>query len=360
MRTIAEMTELKPDDVQVPEEQEGAIYGYGPWPLLTLRCVVGGVMMGVANLVPGVSGGTMLLASGVYPRFVQSVAELSRFKFRKQSLFVLGIIALCAGLSILLLAGAVKTATVEYRWAMYSLFIGLTLGGVPVVWGLVRPADGRVLAGAVPAFVLMAVLAGLNSGEASPASGFGVMFVAGVIGAAAMILPGVSGGYLLVLMGAYLPVLDAISALKEALLAGTPMAAAGVFVDVILPVGLGVLVGVLAVSNLIERLLKKYEKATLGALLGFLCGSVLGLAPFREFYRPAVGDVVNGIRMTAERLAEFPSHKWPTRAFEPTTLQIGGAVGIAILGFLLTALLAKYSNREPSELAINHPEERAR
>jgi putative membrane protein len=349
------MTEPKHDEVLAPEEAEGAIYGYGPWPLLTLRCVVGGIMMGIANLVPGISGGTMLLASGIYPRFVQSVAELSRFKFRKQSLFVLGLVALCAAVAIALLANTIKGATVDYRWAMYSLFIGLTLGGVPVVWGLARPADGRVFAGAVPAFVLMAALAGLDTGESASASGFGVMFVAGLVGASAMILPGISGAYLLILLGAYLPVLDAVGALKDALRAGTPMAASDELVGVILPVGLGVVLGVLVVSNLVERLLEKHEKATLGALLGFLLGSVLGLAPFREFYRPAVGDLVGGVRMSAERLAALPAHKWPTRAFEPSALQVAGAVGIAMLGFLLTALLSKFSNRDPSELAIDHP-----
>ncbi|MBP7684699.1 MAG: DUF368 domain-containing protein, partial [Deltaproteobacteria bacterium] len=81
------MTEPKDSQFPVPEEQVGAVHGYGPWPLLTLRCIIGGTMMGLANLVPGISGGTMLLASGIYPRFVQSVAEISRFKFRKHSLF---------------------------------------------------------------------------------------------------------------------------------------------------------------------------------------------------------------------------------------------------------------------------------
>lgn len=346
------MTEPKDSQFPVPEEQVGAVHGYGPWPLLTLRCIIGGTMMGLANLVPGISGGTMLLASGIYPRFVQSVAEISRFKFRKHSLFLLGMVALCAGLAILVLAETVRNTTVEHRWAMYSLFIGLTLGGVPVVWGLARPADGRVFAGFVPAFVLMVVLAFVDSGETTSASGFGFMFLAGVIGASAMILPGISGGYMLILLGAYLPVLDAISVLKDALSAGDPMAARDAVLTVILPVGLGVLVGVLAVSNLIEKLLATYEKPTLGALLGFLFGSVVGLAPFREFYRPSVGDLVGGIRMTAERLAELPQHKWPTRAFEPTNLQLIAAVGVGILGFLLTALLAKFSNRAPSERAI--------
>jgi putative membrane protein len=240
---------------------------------------------------------------------------------------------------------------------MYSLFIGLTLGGVPVVWGLARPADGRVFGGFVPAFALMLLLAYFDSGESASGSGFGLMFLAGVAGASAMILPGISGGYILILMGAYLPVLDAISKVKDALKAGSPMAASAEIMGVILPVGLGVVLGVLVVSNLIERLLKTHEKLTLGALLGFLFGSVLGLKPFHEFYRPDVDQVVRGVRMTAERLAELPQHKWPTRPFEPDTTQMVGSVGIAVLGFLLTALLAKYSNREPSERATDDSED---
>ncbi len=72
---------------------------------LVARGVMGGVMMGLANLVPGISGGTMLLASGVYPRFIQAIAELTTLKFRLRSLLVLGAVVVSAGLAILLLAG---------------------------------------------------------------------------------------------------------------------------------------------------------------------------------------------------------------------------------------------------------------
>ena len=108
-------------------------------PKWALRCLLGGTLMGLANLVPGISGGTMLLAAGIYPRFIQALAELSALRFRKSSLLVLGLVGIAAGSAILLGAGTVKDAVVEHRWAMYSLFIGLTLGGVPVLWSMARP-----------------------------------------------------------------------------------------------------------------------------------------------------------------------------------------------------------------------------
>ncbi|HMB71594.1 MAG TPA: DUF368 domain-containing protein, partial [bacterium] len=109
-------------------------------PLLVLRGTVGGVLMGLANLVPGISGGTMLLAAGIYPRFIRAIAELSTLRFRIPSLVVLVSVVVAAALGILLLAGGIKDLVVHRRWVMYSLFIGLTLGGIPVVWRMARPA----------------------------------------------------------------------------------------------------------------------------------------------------------------------------------------------------------------------------
>ena len=95
--------------------------------------------MGLANLVPGISGGTMLLATGVYPRFIDAIAEVTTLRFRLRSVLVLSCVAGSAFLSILLFAGLMKALVIDHRWIMYSLFIGLTLGGVPLVWRLARP-----------------------------------------------------------------------------------------------------------------------------------------------------------------------------------------------------------------------------
>ncbi|MCA9529592.1 MAG: DUF368 domain-containing protein [Myxococcales bacterium] len=345
-----------PPDPPEPEEKVGAVYGYGPWPMLGLRAAVGGVLMGLANLVPGISGGTMLVASGIYPRFIEAIADLSRLRFRKRSLFVLGVIGLSAALSIVLLAGTVKSAVVHQRWAMYSLFIGLTLGGVPVVWSMARPKTRGVVVGFACGLVAMIALAILQSREDTSAiaqDGVLWMFVAGVLGASAMILPGVSGGYILLLMGVYVPILGAIDDAKTAVRAGDLHAALGPGIAVVLPVGLGVLLGVLIVSNLIEKLLLRYEKPTLGALLGLLVGAVFGLWPFQHGVPPEVGAVFRGQVMTEALIAKVPESKWPTAFFSPSVTQVLGALGLIVLGFAFTALLAKFMNREPDDLAVD-------
>ena len=94
---------------------------------------------------------------------------------------------------------------------MFSLFIGLTLGGIPVVWKLIGKATGATWAGAAVGFCGMAALAwvqtaGLGEGRGDQ-SGFALFLVAGAAGASAMILPGVSGGYLLLVLGTYVPIL---------------------------------------------------------------------------------------------------------------------------------------------------------
>ncbi|MFA9470607.1 MAG: undecaprenyl phosphate translocase family protein, partial [Deltaproteobacteria bacterium] len=132
-----------------------------------LRCLLGGALMGLANLVPGISGGTMLLAAGIYPRFIQALADLSGLRLRKDSFIVLGLVGVAAAVAILLGAGPVKDAVVEHRWAMYSLFIGLTLGGVPVLWQMARPATSTFWVGMGAGLIVMAGLAWLQIDGAS-------------------------------------------------------------------------------------------------------------------------------------------------------------------------------------------------
>ena len=318
----------------------------GGLPLLIIRGVLGGILMGLANLVPGISGGTMLLAAGVYPRFIQAIAELSTFKFRLPSLVVLGSVAGAALLAILLLAGTVKGLVVDHRWIMYSLFIGLTLGGLPIVWKMVRPAARSTWTGAVIGFLAMASLAwaqqqGAGSSGAGSSSFF-MLFLAGIAGASAMILPGVSGGYLLLVLGQYVPILSAVDTLKDGLSAGDWALVMDVGLKVCLPVGVGVLAGIVGVSNLLKVLLKKYEKATLGVLLGLLLGAVVGLWPFQEGVRPEAGDTVKGQVLTEESLAALDPEDYPTAYFRPAGGQAAAAVGLILAGFGVTLGISRF------------------
>jgi len=315
-----------------------------------LRCLLGGGLMGLANLVPGISGGTMLLAAGIYPRFIQALADLSGLRLRKSAFVLLSLVGVAAAGAILLGAGPVKDAVVEHRWAMYSLFIGLTLGGVPVLWPMARPATNPFWTGMVAGLLVMVGLAWLQMyGASSGASREGVvmMFVAGVAGASAMILPGVSGGYLLLVLGVYVPVLSAIDSLKEALKASDLASASEPVLSVVLPVGVGVAIGVLVVSNLIKVVLERYEQPTLGVLMGLLVGAVFGLWPFQEGVAPKVGEMFKGQALTAERLADLGPDKYPTEFFAPTFTDVMMALGLVGVGYMITTLVARLGGAKP-------------
>ena len=314
-------------------------------PALVTRGLVGGTFMGLANLVPGISGGTMLLAVGIYPRFIQAIADLTTLKFRLPSLVTLASVGVAAALAIGLLAGVVKDLVVFHRWVMYSLFIGLTLGGVPVVWRMARPASRALWLGAAAGFLAMAALgiaqsSGMGESVADHSGPF-VLFVAGVAGASAMILPGVSGGYLLLVLGQYVTILGGIEAVVHALKARDIAAMWEPLLGIVVPVGVGVVIGVVAVSNLLKVLLARHEKSTLGVLLGLLVGAVVGLWPFQHGVQPVVGAVVKGRVMTAELIAQLSPAKYPTAVFSPDVTQIAAAIGLIGLGFLATVLIAR-------------------
>ena len=302
--------------------------------------------MGLANLVPGVSGGTMLLAAGVYEAFVSSIADLSTFRIRLRPILTLGTIAVSATLAIVLLAGPTKELVVHQRWAMYSLFIGLTLGGVPLVWRMARPATPAVAVGALVGLAVMITMAlseGSSNagGEAQP----GLLFVAGVAGASAMVLPGISGGYLLLLLGQYIPILSAIDDLKLGL-RGMDVAILMEAAKVVVPVGLGVVVGVVGVSNLVRWLLDHARQATLGLLLGLLLGAVVGLWPFQEGVEPKPGDVVKAQTLDAAGIAELEPEDWPVVRFEPSTGQAGASLALVALGLLATLAIDRLGGGE--------------
>ncbi|MEM7229538.1 MAG: DUF368 domain-containing protein [Planctomycetota bacterium] len=368
------------------------------------RAVFGGVLMGLANLVPGISGGTMLLAAGVYPQFIRGIAEVSTFRFRWRTLLLLAFVVGSAFLAIALGARFLKTLVIEQRWVMFSLFIGLTLGGVPIIWRLIRPTHpkriaialiaaltvglmmvllirdttgtaflpagwGRavtiVLAGTallalpmvwmklpssdrdlivpavagITAMVVLAIVQANGAGDAAGSSANGqtvMLFIAGLAAGSAMILPGVSGGYLLLILGQYLAILAGIDEMKNAVSA-RDVAAMADPARILIPFGIGVGVGVIGVSNLVRVLMDRFEKATLGVLLGLLLGAIFGLWPFEAHVRPAIGDVIKGVKMlSTDMIDALDAEDWPTRGFTPSAGQILGSIGCIVIGLIVS------------------------
>lgn len=315
-----------------------------------VRGAFGGALMGLANLVPGISGGTMLLAAGIYPRFIHAVGEVTRLRFRRTSFLVLGSVAAAAVVAVALCAGPIKDLVVHQRWIMYSLFIGLTLGGVPILWRLLEGWSLRVAVAAAAGIGAMAFLAfspavtGGGGGEVDPF----LMFLAGIAGASAMILPGVSGGYLLLVLGVYVPLLASIDGFVDALRVGDVATLWALGAAVVVPVGVGVVVGVVGVSNLLEWLLERFEKVTLGFLMGLLLGAVLGLWPFQQGAPPQVGEVLKGqvvVEVEGGDLVYEGTGKvieaedWPTELFQPTGKQAAAALLLVVGAFGVTTLV---------------------
>jgi putative membrane protein len=161
-----------------------------------------------------------------------------------------------------------------------------------------------------------------------------------------MILPGVSGGYLLLLLGQYESILGTVDQLKTGLLGSGPGTGLDVALildamHVVIPLGLGIVVGVIGVSNLLQWLLRHYAKATLGVLLGLLFGAVVGLWPFQVAQEPRVGDVVKGRVVNATNAAEFDVKDWPVRTFVPGASQVGGSIALIGVGLAGTLLIGR-------------------
>lgn len=298
------------------------------------RCIAGGVLMGLANLVPGISGGTMLLAVGIYERLIEAIASLASRKWTLQPVLLLGLVVLPAVAAIVAFSGVAERFVLEDRWIAYSVFIGLTLGGVPV---LLRTMGRMTIAGALGCVIGLIGMWMLASGDPGAAieenrSGFIVLLFAGIAAGGSMLLPGVSGSYVLLILGQYVAVLGAVDAARRAAMAGD----LGGLVEslwIIAPVGLGAVIGIAVVGVVVRWLLRRAPNVTLGVLLGLLLGALLGLWPFRGPVPPSVGDVVRGVEVTsAEAAAAVKPKYWRLERFDPSSQEITTACVLVLLG----------------------------
>lgn len=325
------------------------------------RTVVGGVLMGIANLIPGVSGGTMILAIGLYEDFIESVAGLTAFRWTAGRIIFLVLLFAGAGASILGLSSVILFLLFRYSSLMYALFIGLTLGGAPLLWRMMgRHTPGAIVA-AVAGVLLMAGIAMMSKGGQMPRNTT-MDVVNGVVGSTTMVLPGISGSYMLLVMGQYDRVIGSISDLKDRDFSA---------LRIIIPVGIGAVIGIVGLSNLLKLLLRRYEKVTLGFLLGMLLGSVLGLYPFgraptekilqkqpetkvRQF---AVDWGVAGAdELAGDALVEHVIAGWPHRTRQGfVASELLGALVMLVFGFALTTALGRMGSKGEMEPVGDRP-----
>ena len=245
-----------------------------------LADTVNGFLMGAANIIPGVSGGTLALVLGIYERLVANMragagalATLGRGRFR-EGIERLGrvewgfLVPLLIGIGIatVSLAAILESALEDHPQKTAAFFFGLVAGSIVVAWRLVR----RWGAGPAAALVIVALAAffglGLRSGEIEDPA-IWLFLVAGAVAAIAMILPGISGSFILLMIGIYEGVLGAVNDRDLATLA--VVAAAGI-------------AGLAVFSTLLDYLLRRHHDVVMGALIGLMLGSLRVLWPWPD------------------------------------------------------------------------------
>lgn len=234
--------------------------------------------MGMANLIPGVSGGTMVLAMGLYTEFIDSVADVTALRFSRRRLLFLLVIGVCAVGTIGGLAGVILYLLFHHATAMYALFIGMTLGGAPLLAKSLRPMRGDAAVSVMLGFGVMVGVFMMKETGAMPHN-TAMDFASGVVGSTTMVLPGISGSYMLLVLDQYDRIVGTIEELKDALKDRDRQKLKRVL-WIVVPVGIGVVLGIVALSNVLKFLLHRFERPTIGFLLGMLLGSVIGLWPF--------------------------------------------------------------------------------
>ncbi len=246
--------------------------------------ILKGMVIGLANIIPGVSGGTMMVSMGIYDTLIYCITHL--FKQFKKSVMTLLPFAIGMVLALVILSGVITWALSD-DFAMLptnTLFIGLILGGLPAIAKQVKGSSKSkkdLLVGVVLfvlAFALIIFMATLKETQDTGAKiSLSVLemlklVLMGCIASATMVIPGVSGSMMLMLMGYYYPVVGAISDLVSALVA-LDGAAILYNVGILLPFGIGVIIGIFAIAKIIEVLLAKWKCITYCAILGLVIAS---------------------------------------------------------------------------------------
>lgn len=241
-----------------------------------LNWLIKGLAMGAADIVPGVSGGTLAFILGIYERFL---AALTSFNLEAFNLLRRGrwhtcwthidgtfLTVLFSGIliSIATLAGGISYLLEHRPVPLWALFNGLILGALPYLLRPIHFTFGRAL---VLGFgvLLAASISFLTPAHTDPATW--MFFAAGFIAICAMILPGISGSFLLLLMGMYAPVVAAVSDVKVGLLA--------LFAS-------GCVLGLLVFSRILSALLKRFHDGMLALLCGIVIGALLRIWPWQQ------------------------------------------------------------------------------
>lgn len=247
-----------------------------------------GMVIGIANIIPGVSGGTMAVAMGIYDKLIHALTHI-KTEFKKSMKLLVPVI-IGAGIALVALSFVITTALEKYPIPTNLLFIGLIVGGLPAVCRKVKgnPLKPQHVIAALAFFALvvgMALFGGGKGADADLSFGFVnvlILFGCGIIAAATMVIPGVSGSMILMLLGYYEPVVAAIKDFMTAL-AHLDMDGVVSGLGILVPFGLGALFGIVVIAKLIEWIFRKYPLVAFWAIIGLIVASPVAIVLLNTF-----------------------------------------------------------------------------
>ena len=286
-----------------------------------------GLAMGAADVVPGVSGGTIAFISGIYEELLETInsVNFNTLKILKNNglnamwksingNFLISLL-FGIGISIISFAKLIKWSLENKPIMVWSFFFGLVLASVIYIAKQIKSWNALSVIALIIGAAIAYYITTLPPMVSSSSSGL-FMFFAGALAICAMILPGISGGFILLLLGAYKPALDAIHDrdLKTILLLIS-----------------GAIVGLLSFSRILKWLFDKYHNLTLAVLTGFVFGSLNKIWPWKKIIE---SEMINGkLKILQEESISPMSYQGNP--------EIGWALILAIIGFIVIILLEK-------------------
>ena len=256
--------------------------------------ILKGMIIGVANIIPGVSGGTLMITLGIYEQVIDTISHLFK-NFKKNLKFIIPI-GIGMVLSILLLSKLISFCLDKYPFPTTFFFIGLIIGGIPLLWRKTKAAKGKLtnwLAFAIT-FGIILLFTFLKSGNVEVSLdnlnfyNYLMLFVVGIISAATMVIPGISGSFVLMMLGYYEPIVNTIRDLTNFSLLSHNLL-------ILIPFGLGIVVGIVLVAKLIEYLLNRYPVKTYYGVLGFVLASLIAIILPVLKIQPTISEVIVSI-----------------------------------------------------------------
>ncbi|MDG1661003.1 MAG: DUF368 domain-containing protein [Winogradskyella sp.] len=306
-----------------------------------LTIIFKGIAMGAADVVPGVSGGTIAFISGIYEELIESIDKINLgvfkvwktygFKTAWNSINGTFLVALFSGIaiSILSLAKLIKWLLHHEPVLLWSFFFGLVLASILYISKQIKNCSPSVFVAVVLTSVLSYYIT-LAEPFASPDSPYYLLFC-GFIAIIAMILPGVSGAFILLILGAYQTAIDTINNLRDGLFTGNMELFKEAFINFLL-LALGAIVGIKVFSKLLNWMFKHKKNLTLAILTGFMIGSLNKIWPWKEVLSTRVNSEGNEVPLLEKSIL-------PTN-FEGDSQLLMASVFI-VIGFFTILLLER-------------------